>query len=90
MAGTCRLRSSHCQPAPEVGLRCTPADEQASTNEHVLIIVHDKSISAMRINQRNRGDSSARQHQLSRMQSELTVTVDSGQDNRENNKGPTS
>ncbi len=47
-------------------------------------------ISAMRINQRNLGDSSARQHQLSRMQSELTVTVDSGQDNRENNKGPTS
>ncbi len=44
----------------------------------------------MRINQRNLGDSSARQHQLSRMQSELTVTVDSGQDDRENNKGPTS
>ena len=36
------LRSSNCQPAPEVGLRRSLADEQESTNWHVLIIFSAK------------------------------------------------
>ncbi|MDC6398238.1 hypothetical protein [Lactiplantibacillus pentosus] len=31
-----------CQPAPEVGLRRSSADEQESTNWHALIMIHDK------------------------------------------------
>ncbi|WP_237759284.1 hypothetical protein, partial [Lactiplantibacillus pentosus] len=37
-----------CQPAPEVGLRRAPADEQESTNWHDLIIIHDKLTSTLR------------------------------------------
>ena len=37
-----------CQPAPEVGLRRAPADEQKSTNWHDLIIIHDKLTSTLR------------------------------------------
>ena len=36
-----------CQPAPEVGLRRASADEQESTNRHVLIRIHSKLASAM-------------------------------------------
>ncbi|WP_260213266.1 hypothetical protein, partial [Lactiplantibacillus pentosus] len=31
-----------CQPAPEVGLGRASADEQESTNWHVLIMIHDR------------------------------------------------
>ncbi|MBU7498269.1 hypothetical protein [Lactiplantibacillus pentosus] len=36
-----------CQPAPEVGLGRASADEQESTNWHVLIMIHDKSTNTM-------------------------------------------
>ncbi|MCT3278284.1 hypothetical protein EFP05_14245, partial [Lactiplantibacillus pentosus] len=38
-----------CQPAPEVGLRRTPADEQESTKWHDLIMIHDKSTRTIRV-----------------------------------------
>ncbi|AYG38361.1 hypothetical protein CFI14_07860 [Lactiplantibacillus pentosus] len=36
-----------CQPAPEVGIRRASADEQESTNRHVLIRIHSKLASTM-------------------------------------------